>query len=717
MQSTIDSALGHHQAGRLREAEAGYRAALREQPDHPDALHLLGVLLHQQGQYDQAMQLIRQAIALRPGTAQFHDNLALVLLTLGRHGEAIAECERAIASDARDADARNIKGSALLASGRIDAAIADYREAIALRPNWAEAHSNLGNALCAAGRFAEARLACERAITIEPNLANAHNHLGNALYALKDYARAADEYRRTLALYPAHAGAPFNLGVALYALEDLEGAVSAYRTAVALQPKQAVAHNNLANALFRLGRLDEAADAARAAIALRADYAEPHNNLANVLREQGRIEEAVDAYREAVRLSPAHAAFHGSLLYSLYFHPEQTPRSILAEHRRFDEIHARPLASQMPRHLNDRSPERRLRIGYVSPDFRGHALAAYMAPMLAAHDRGVVEVFCYSDTARPDAMTQTLCSRADSWRDTSALSDAQLAQAIANDGIDILVDLTMHMAGGRPLLFARKPAPVQVAWLAYPGTTGLSAMDYRLTDPWLDPPDEQTEAYVEHSIRLPDSFWCYSALDPTLTIGAPPAMKNGYVTFGSLNSFAKVNSGVQYLWAQALRMVPRSRLRVLSPPGTHRMRMLERLDRRGIAADRIDFIERQPWPAYMRLYDTIDIVLDTFPYNGHTTSLDGLWMGVPVVSLRGQTAVSRAGWCFLSNLGLGDLAAQTPEQYVQIAAQLTGDLPRLAELRGALRARMEKSALMDAPRFARNLEAAYRAMWRRRCDA
>jgi predicted O-linked N-acetylglucosamine transferase (SPINDLY family) len=291
-----------------------------------------------------------------------------------------------------------------------------------------------------------------------------------------------------------------------------------------------------------------------------------------------------------------------------------------------------------------------------------------------------------------------------------------MAEQIREDCVDILVDLKLHTSDNRLLVFARKPAPVQVTWLGYPGSTGLSTIDYRLSDPYLDPPGMDESVYSERTIRLPNCFWCYDPLDGrNVPVGPLPAMETEVVTFGCLNYFGKINNGILDLWAKVLRQVEGSRLALLASPGSHRQHLLDRLTEQGIEPNRIEFKGPQPHVKYLERYHRIDIGLDSFPYNGHTTSLDSLWMGVPVVTLAGQTAVSRAGWSQLSNLGLTELAGSTPEQFVRIAVELANDLPRLKDLRSTLRPRMEASPLMDAPRFARNVEAAYRRMWRDWC--
>jgi predicted O-linked N-acetylglucosamine transferase (SPINDLY family) len=318
--------------------------------------------------------------------------------------------------------------------------------------------------------------------------------------------------------------------------------------------------------------------------------------------------------------------------------------------------------------------------------------------------------------SRPDAFTEQIRGQADVWRSLPGLNDEQVDDLIRRDSIDILVDLALHMAGNRLLVFARKPAPVQVTFAGYPGTTGLSTMDYRLTDPYLDPPGCDESMYSEESVRLPDSFWCYDPFTTEPPVNPLPALSEGCPTFGCLNNFCKVNDRVLMLWARVLASVDRSHLVVLAPAGAYRRRVAEMFRQRGIAGERITFVPKQAHTEYLRQYHQIDIGLDTFPYNGHTTSLDSLWMGVPVVTLAGITAVSRAGVCQLQNLGLPELIAEDPDQYVQIAVNLAADLERLGNLRSSLRDRLAHSPLMNAPRFTRHIEAAYRSVWQRWCE-
>jgi predicted O-linked N-acetylglucosamine transferase (SPINDLY family) len=751
IQHAFDMALRHHQAGRLREAEMLYRQILAQQPEYANAIHNLGMIAHQVGQNDAALDLIRRALALDPNIAEAHCNLGNALTVKGQLDEAAAAYRRAIALRPNYADAHSNLGNALKDKGRLDDAIVAYRHAIDLNPGYAEVHYNLGNALRDKGQIEDAAAAYRNAIALKPGFPEAYNNLGNALKDKGQLDEAVAAYREAIALNPNFREAFNNLGNALKDQGQLDEAIVAYRQAIVLSPNYADGHYNLGSALRDKGQIQEAAAAFREAIALRTDFPEAYNNLGNALKDLGQLDDAVAAYRKAVTfrprfpeadnnlgialsdkaqldeaiatfrhaidLNPSCIAADSNLVYTLHFHPDYDARAIAQEHRRWDRQHASPLQVLGGPHFNDRSPNRRLRIGYVSPDFKGHVVGQNILPLFQQCNRGHFEIFSYAQVSVPDAITSQFQQLADGWRNIVGLSDDQVATQIREDRVDILVDLTLHMAHNRLLVFARKPAPIQVTFAGYPGSTGLSAIDYRLSDPYLDPPGMDESVYSEQTIRLPDSFWCYDPQDGRdIPVNSLPALETGVVTFGCLNKFSKVNKSILSRWKQVLRQVENARLLLMASQGSHRQQTLDWLCQDGIDPERIEFVPRQTRQAYLALYHRIDLGLDSFPYNGHTTSLDSYWMGVPVVTLVGQTAVSRAGWCQLSNLGLPELAGQTPEQFVQIAVELARDLPRLRDLRATLRQRLEQSPLMDAAKFTRSIEAAYRQMWRSWCE-
>jgi predicted O-linked N-acetylglucosamine transferase (SPINDLY family) len=601
-------------------------------------------------------------------------------------------------------------------AGRLAVAEELYRRILQVEPGAAEVCLQLGLALQGQGRMEEAATCYQRATELKPDLVEAHYDWGNLLRAGGRPDLAVERFRRALALQPDLAEAHMALGNALLDLGHPQEAVAAYRRAVQSRPDYAEAYNNLGVALQGLGLLDEAEQCHRHAVVLRPDYAEAYNNLGQALQGQARLDEAIDCFGHAVELRPEAPSLHSNLVYALHFSPRHDGLAIGQEVRRWHQRHAAPLIAAVARHANDRSPDRRLRVGYVSADFRTHPVGRFLLPLVEAHDRRQVEVFCYASVRVPDELTTRFQASADVWRDATRLSDEQLAAGIREDRIDVLVDLSMHMLGNRLLTFARRPAPVQVSYLAYCGTTGLEAIDYRLTDSYLDPPGEDESCYAEQTVRLPGCYWCYRPVADSPLANEPPSLASGRVTFGCLNNFCKVSPQTLDAWGRLLAVVPASRLLLHAHAGSHRDRVRETLAARGVDSARVEFVDLRPTLEYFALYRQIDVALDPFPYGGGTTTCDALWMGVPVVSLVGRTAVGRAGLSILSNLGLADLVAGDVEQYVGIAARLATDSQRLGELRSTLRTRMLSSALMDAPRFARNMEQAFREMWRRWCS-
>jgi protein O-GlcNAc transferase len=497
----------------------------------------------------------------------------------------------------------------------------------------------------------------------------------------------------------------------------LAEAESVYRQLLQQQPNLPGAHNDLGLVLREMRKWDESAAAHRMALALNPEFPEAWTNLGAVERTLGRIEQAVDCHRRALQINPNHSGIHSNLLYALHFLEGCDGAAILREARQWDERHARALApGPAPRSAKDRG-NRRLRVGYVSPDFRQHVVGSNLLPILQQHDRRRFEIFCYSSVARPDSLTEEIRRHVENWRDIASVDDQRAAQIVGEDKIDILVDLTLHMARNRLLVFARKRAPVQATYLGYCSTTGLSAMDYRLSDPYLDPPGGDLSVYRERTILLPRTYWRYRPGGATPEVSALPALSGGGVRFGCLNSFAKVSPAALKLWAKVLRAVPGSLLLLHAPADSCRRAAARMMETEGVAAHRLEFVPRQEWDEYIQTYQRIDIALDPFPYGGGITTCDALWMGAPVVSLVGRTAVGRGGKSILNNLGLSQLAADTPERYVQIAAGLAGDLGQLAALRSDLRRRMRNSPLMDGAGLARDIESAYERMWSDKADS
>ncbi|HVX85633.1 MAG TPA: tetratricopeptide repeat protein [Phycisphaerae bacterium] len=710
----LQLALETQQSGEHAQAEEIFRQILSAYPEQRDALHMLGALLFAHGRAAEGEDLVRRALALAPNEPLFQLTLATILSGTNRAAEALPILERLARDNPNVTDVQLNFGVALSALARHAEAAQAYERALKLAPGHMKAQLNLGITLCSLGRNEEAIWVLRDATRRHPAVADLHATLGAALYQSGQWEAAAAACQEAIRLNPACVPGFHNLCLALTDLGRLEDAAQAAKRTAELLPQFPSVHISYGEAMRRLGDFDACRRAYQHALTLHPDDPDLHNNLGNLLSDQSEFDAALAAYRRAIELRPNVLASYSNLLYTLQFHPTISPDDSFAEHRKFDAVMCEPLRRAAPPHVNDASPQRRLRVGYISTEFRSHALGYYLVPLFANHDKAQIELFAYADVAQPDAVTFRLRQNADRWVDIRGLSDDALAARIREDAIDILVDLHLHMGGNRALLFARKPAPVQIAFAGYPGTTGMTAMDWRLTDRHLEPPEGPAVPSSEKVLRTLETFWCYTP-QADVPINDPPAGRNGHVTFGNLNNFKKVNESTLRLWARVMRELPDSRILMLAAHGAHRRWANGILQSAGIDPQRVGYIPRGPVKDYLAAYHQIDLGLDTFPYNGHTTSLDSLWMGVPMVTIVGKTPVSRAGFSQLSNLHLTDLAADSPDNFVAIAAALARDIPRLRELRALLRPRMEASPLMDGPRFAREIESAYRLAWHAWC--
>ena len=679
----LESGLEHHRAGRFAEAERIYRAVLDRDPDNAEAHHLRGVLSYDRGQAEDAISRFESAVAMAPEIAKYHANLGSVYAAVGRFDEALPTLERAVALDPDAAATHNSLGAVHREHGRLDDSIAAYRRAIEIDGSFAQAHGNLAVALLFAGRRDEALESAEAAVAADPDDAECHNTLGSVLAAH----RRGDE------------------------------AMGRFERAVELAPDFAEARRNLGLALLKACRYEQSASHFAQVVAQRPDDGAGHAGLARALRLQGRHHEALPHFRRSVELVPDNFRYHSNLLFNMIASPELDRRAILDEHREWNRRFARPLATAGTPHANKRDPERRLRIGYVSPDFHGHPVGRLSVPVLAAHDRDAVEVFCYSRVGRPDEITERLRAAVAFFRETAHESDAAVAELVRADGIDILVDLAGHTARHRLRTFARKPAPVQATWLGYLGTTGLDAIDYLIGDP-VHTPDGCEADFSERIKRMPHCLVCAEAPTEAPDIGPPPVAANGHMTFGVFNNPSKMTAPVIALWSRILEAVPDSRLlmkfRGLEDAGV-RAYLRARFADCGIDAERLELRGTSPYREVLTTYHEVDLALDTTPYSGTATTLESLWMGVPVVALRGERMVSRASAAILGAAGLGELAAGDADGYVALAVALAGDGERLEALRAGMRDRLRASPLYDVAGFTRDLEALYRGMWREWC--
>lgn len=650
---------------------------------------------------------------------QDHLTKALALHQQGDLAAAEPIYRKILAHSAEEATALSLLGTLCLQTGR-DKEAADLLErAIALKPDEPGWLANLGVVLRKLERYTEGADALRRSLELKPDAPETVSNLGLVQHQLGDFLQAIESFKAAIALRPNLAGPHINLGTTYLHLELFEEAAASFRQAIALQPRHAFAHSNLGMALIRLGQLQAAESEFRAAVTLAPKTAEGWRGLGMALRDQGRMEDALNAYEQALALDPDDPAAYQGLLFNLNYLSRGTPSQALTVAKHFETLVKAPSVAA---HAKATDRTRKLRVGFVSADYRSHPVGQFFGHLLPLFDRDQVHVVAFANQSESDQTTLQMKANADAWHPIKTLSDEAAAELIRDEKIDILVDLSGHTGGNRMKLFALRPAPVQATWLGYSGTTGLSEIDYIIADIAIIPPEHDVN-YSERPIRLPGSYLCYrppefSGLTPE--VSATPALRNGYVTFGTYNNIYKISDATVACWADLLKAVPTSRLllkhRVFSTDdGTDAMH--KRFADHGISAARL--MLKAPIASHFlhfQSYGEMDIALDPFPYNGTTTTCDALWMGVPLVTLIGDRFISRVGASLVRTVGLGDLAAQTVDDYVDIARRLAADLPRLTDIRSRLRQDMMASPLGDAPRFARDLESVFRQMWQRWCD-
>ncbi len=609
------------------------------------------------------------------------------------------------------------KALMLLNSGQLPEAMDLLAQVCAQTPADTEAWITRGVVCGRMNRHADAAECFRRVIMLQPRNAEAHFNLGIAERSLGFPDKAEVMFRRAIKLNPNYPEPLESLAHSLINRGEVGEAAEVLRAALRLRPDNAEWISNLGSLLQAKGFLTEAEGYYRRAQSLKLGVSFVAENLGSVLAAQGRMDEALSVYREGLKSEPRNTRIRSNLLLTLSYLEDQDPTEVLQEHRAWDQAQTAPVLSTVI-HVNDRNPDRRVRIGYVSPDFRMHSVTYFLEPLLANHDHGLFEVYCYSDVPHADATTVRLRSYADVWREIAGRSDADVATQVTADGIDILVDLAGHTAANRLPVFAQRPAPVQVSWLGYPNTTGLSAMGYRITDAFADPPGRDA-FYSEKLVRLDGCFLCYQPPGEAPTVAPLPAATKGFITFGSFNNLSKMQPGVIALWSQVLHAVPGARLLVKNPSLTDpptRQRIAAMFERHGIGPDRLELLGHTPTPQeHLALYGRVDIALDTFPYNGTTTTCEALWMGVPVVTLAGAVHAGRVGLSLLTAAGLPDLIAATPAEYVARAVARAGDRAALSRLRAGLRAHVQQSKLCDAAGFAHAMETALRSIWRSWC--
>ncbi|WKZ11775.1 MAG: tetratricopeptide repeat protein [Gammaproteobacteria bacterium] len=633
----------------------------------------------QAGLPERAVAAYRKVAALCPAAFEVHNNLASLLLGLDRPTEALDAANRALALNPGDALVNANVGQAQLRLGQVELALPFMRRALADRPDLHPLRQQLADTLLEIGRRDEA----------VATMAEIDDRYPNDIEVLK---MMASLYQR------AHAAMQ---------------AERVYLRLLQLAPQRDATYNDLAQLYIDFAHFSKARDLALRALHLKPDQPALWNTLALAQASLGLVKDALASYRKVMEMAPNLAISHSNMLLTMHYSTDVGPAEMAEEHRRWGRLHAPPgLATRAFPNAPD--PGRRLRVGYLSPDFRRHSVAFFFEPLLDHRNREQFEVYCYGEVRSPDEVTQRIKAKADHYRNTTGMHDLQLSDQIKADGVDILVDLAGHTGTSRTVLLGYRPAPVQVTYCGYPDTTGIEVVDYRITDALADPPGVD-DRYTETLCRLPEGFLCFRPPESLPEVGPAPMLAGAAVTFGSFNREFKVSQDTYDLWCRILRAVPHSRMIMKSiaggDPATRRLTLAE-FERRGVTPDRIEiigFIAEQK--DHLASYRRVDIALDTYPYHGTTTTLDSLLMSVPVITLEGYNHASRVGVSLLTAVGLPEFIASSPDEYVAMAIELAAQPGRVAELHHTLRNRLLQSPLCDGPRFTRIYEHALRGMW------
>jgi len=742
----VNLAFALQQVGRDADATYHLQRAVGLDSQSFDAAYMLGCAHERDGDLEEAALALRQALALRPDYVQAHADLGRVLAAKGEFKEARTVVLAGLQRDPSHHALRLYLGNIAMGEGQPAEALSQYQQALALLPQAAEAHANLGRALHALGDFEAAVTSLQTALKLDDKSARTHAQAAISLEALGrlDDATAAidkalalqpenadallyrgivlaergllDEaiaaYRAMIVLHPKIPGAHGNLGLALFERGDLIAAVQSYRAGLAIQPVAEI-HDNLGNALVKLCAVDEAVEHYKHALTL-----QPHNlntrcNLAVALGEAGRPGESIQAYRAILEQDPTHLPSHGNLLFNLSVDPQVSPEAHLEEARRFNAkmtsqtlpgIERRPLMGSRP-----------LRVGFVSGDLRVHPVGFFFEGILNHLGRDGLELFAYPTNAHEDELTARIRPKFKQWRRLKGLSDMAAAQAIRDDGVDILIDLAGHTAQNRLPVFAWRPAPLQVSWLGYFASTGVQAIDYVLADGLCVPAGNENQ-FSERVWRLPQTRLCFTPpVGPSVPdVATAPVLRNGYVTFGSFQRPSKLTDAVLSLWGRVFAAIPNAHLVLQSSRTGHLAyaeQILTRLEQVGIARGRVTVRSPASHSNYLASYALVDIVLDTFPYTGGTTTCEALWMGVPTLTLNGNTMISRQGTAMLTAAGLPQWVAEDTDEYVAKAYSFAQDVPALSALRSSLRVTLPETPLFDPKRFAQDLHAALLGMW------
>ncbi|WP_167546780.1 O-linked N-acetylglucosamine transferase, SPINDLY family protein [Stieleria maiorica] len=709
----IENALAMQRAGNLEQAKQLYCEVLSVVPDHADAWHLLGMTLYSAGAYPSALECLEKARGFMGDQPELISNLAIVYHSAGDARRAHQMLHQVIEADPENSETRNNLGVFLLESGHLEQAEQQFQRAIRIDPQSEQAAMNLANCWVRQNRLHDAEQVYHDLVQRNPGNLDVLGNLGECYRRQCKWEESLELLQRVVHCRPGDVVSKLTLARTLVNLGRLPEAAERFEQLVIEFPDNAKAHHYLGTVLLSLRDVARAKTEIRRALELDPTDAHALCSLGFVYIESDRRREAAECFAEAVKRDPRMSSAHGCLLYLMSGDPEISPEQLFEEHIRWGERHGN--VQPIRRHTNRPDRERKLRIGYASADFREHAVTAFFEPLLRLRDRSMFEVYCYYESGVGDNVTERLKSLADHWRVTLGYSDQQVAQQIADDQIDILVDLAGHTSGNRLPAFATKPAPIQISWLGYPNTTGLQAIDYCLTCDVQNPIGEPT-LHTEELIRIPGGSFCFAPPKNAPDVSSLPAAGKGYVTLGSLHRPFKISSTTHDLWAAALKACPNSKLLAFNTRFNEPLKaeLISALAQRGISESRIEVRSTYRGDSYLETYHEIDIGLDATPWAGGTTTMEALWMGIPVIGFYGNNRPSRGTAGIVHHLGKPEWIARTTDQYASLVGSLAGDLESLAEIRRSLR-ELTRQTIADQQRFVTELQNAYRQVWQRWC--
>jgi predicted O-linked N-acetylglucosamine transferase (SPINDLY family) len=697
-----------------KSALSAFQKAAQLMPDDAEAHNSLALELQKIGQAEIAVTSYMRSLEINPNSVSAHYNLGNVLKDLGQLEDAAASYRQAIKIKPDFAEAFINLGVVLRKLGQTENAISSFRRSIQIKPDLVMAYNNLGNALRDNHQDQDAVASYRRAMEIKPDYAEAHYNLGSTLQELRQFESAAASHRRAIEINPDFADAHNNLGNTLQELRQIESAVASYRRAIEIKPDFADAHNNLGNALMKIKQYDNALASYRRAIEIKPDFADAHNNIGCILNLIGQLDEAVASFRKALEYDPDFTKAQSNLLMTLNY-SVHTPEQCLEEAQKYGQMVARKVTARFSTWLCEDKP-RRLRVGMVSGQFRYGPTGFFLESFLSHFDPSRVELIAYPINLLADDLTSRIKQCFIEWKPLIGKSDEAAAQLIHADGVHILLDLAGHSGQNRLPMFAWKPAPVQANWLDYFATTGVSEIDYLLADP-VGVPEANRKYFTETVWHLPDSRLCFTPPDVDLPVAPLPAQKGGHITFGCFQTLPKITNNVLATWGRISAAMPNAKFRLqckqLEDQAVVKQLIL-RLQQHGIDPARVKLTGSVTRKNYLAAHAEVDMILDTFPYPGGTTTCEALWMGVPTLTLAGDTLLSRQGASLLTAAGLSEWIAQSEEVYIDRALAFASDFTRLASIRAGLREQVRSSPLFDAPRFARNLEDALWGMWQAR---